>query len=150
MRKSRAGRRSGRTASRTSRVSEEVQTETVSVIYELQYSPTQSTPGSVTYTSGAFTNRAFAVQRKTENIPPLGTMQVLSLPGNLTSIEEEAFMGGAFEAVIVPAGCTAIGNRAFADCTSLKYIRIPGANTTVSDTAFAGCGMVIVDRTSMS
>ncbi|MBR3174803.1 MAG: leucine-rich repeat protein, partial [Oscillospiraceae bacterium] len=139
------------TARRTSRVTPGLEeTETAAAAYELLSSPTQTSQGTVRLTSAAFQNPAFKVQSKEVRIPALGNMQVLSLPGNLSSIEEEAFMGGAFEAVIVPAGCTDIGNRAFADCTSLIFIRIPGDSTTVSDTAFEGCGMVIIDRTPLS
>lgn len=140
------------TARRISKVfpTVKMETETVAVTYEIISSPTQINPGTVFYTSAGFENPAFVVQTKEVTIPSLNNMQVLILPDMLTAIEEEAFMGGAFEAVIVPANCTSVGIRAFADCESLKYISVPGPETTMSETAFQGCGPVIVDRTPIN
>ncbi len=59
-------------------------------------------------------------------------------------IEEEAFAGAAFEAVIIPEGCTSIDSRAFADCPNLVYVRIPASVTSVAEDAseIAKCGSV--------
>lgn len=47
------------------------------------------------------------------------------LPINLTSIDEEAFMGIDAEVVLVPESCISIGARAFADCPNLRYVIVP-------------------------
>lgn len=74
----------------------------------------------------------------------LETMQVLTLPADLTVIEAEAFMNLPVQVVIVPAGCTAVGSRAFAGCADLVYISLPdGAD--VAEDAFEGCTNVYVD-----
>ena len=65
-------------------------------------------------------------------------MKFLDLPADLETVEAETFEGGAFEAVLIPDGCTAIGSRAFADCKNLVYVRIPASVTTVADDAFSG------------
>ncbi len=70
----------------------------------------------------------------------------VSLPADLKTIEEEAFAGAAFEAVLLPDGCTAIGSRAFADCPNLVYVRIPASVVSIAEDAFAGCGQVMIDR----
>ena len=62
----------------------------------------------------------------------------LFLPASLTEIEAEAFAGGSFEYVRVPAGVTMIGSRAFADCPNLKYIEIKGPSTEIAPDAFDG------------
>ena len=68
------------------------------------------------------------------------------LPDSLKLIEEEAFMGAAFEAVIIPDGCTSIGSRAFADCLNLVYVRIPASVTSIAEDAFEGCEQVVIER----
>ena len=39
----------------------------------------------------------------------------------------------------IPKGVTAIGERAFADCTSLKSVTIPKSVKSIGDSAFSGC-----------
>ena len=60
------------------------------------------------------------------------------LPDSLTTIETEAFEGGAFRYVQLPEGVTSIGSRAFADCPSLRHIYIPEATTGIAADAFEG------------
>lgn len=74
----------------------------------------------------------------------LETMQVLTLPADLTVIEAEAFMNLPVQVVIVPAGCTAVGSRAFAGCADLVYISLPDGADVAEDT-FEGCTNVYVD-----
>lgn len=59
------------------------------------------------------------------------------LPASLTTIEAEAFAGGAFNYAQLSEGVTAIGSRAFADCPNLAYIYIPTATGTIAKDAFA-------------
>ena len=61
---------------------------------------------------------------------------ILQLPASLKTIEEEAFVGmWQVQQVNIPEGVTAIGKRAFADCTLLQ---------TLADDAFSGCHPVIL------
>ena len=60
------------------------------------------------------------------------------LPAALTTIETEAFAGGAFSYVKLSENVTAIQSRAFADCPKLRYIYIPEATTTIAKDAFSG------------
>ena len=60
------------------------------------------------------------------------------LPDSLTTIEAEAFEGGAFTYVQLPEGVTSIGSRAFADCPNLAYIYIPEETGTIASDAFSG------------
>lgn len=64
---------------------------------------------------------------------------VAILPDGLKVIEAEAFLGVDAEAVIIPAGCTEIRSRAFANCPNLVYVVLPDSVTTVADDAFDGC-----------
>ncbi len=69
----------------------------------------------------------------------------LILPTSLTTIDAEAFTGGAFTYVILPDGAEAIGRRAFADCPKLAYICIPASVTSIDENAFDGVtGLTIV------
>ena len=70
-----------------------------------------------------------------------GTARALSLPVDLTMIEEEAFMDDAsITSVTIPAGTQAIGARAFAGCTGLAQVVIEaGASLTIEPGAFEGC-----------
>ena len=88
----------------------------------------------------------FGNQINIAEIPCMGNLQVLQLPAGLNVIEEEAFEGLACEAVIIPDGCTAIGSRAFANCTGLVYVRIPANVTSLAADAFTGCPDVVIDR----
>ena len=74
-----------------------------------------------------------------ETFDPSG-LNTLTLPDSLTRIEEEAFAGGAFQAVIVPDTCTYIGPKAFENCTNLIYVSLP-AGCQVDEHAFDGCNI---------
>ena len=69
----------------------------------------------------------------------------LDLPANLTVIEDEAFAGAVMNAVIVPDGCTAIGSKAFANCSELVFVSVP-KETVIAADAFEGCGSVTVNE----
>lgn len=70
---------------------------------------------------------------------------ILQLPVNLKAIEEEAFVGmWQVQQVNISDGVTAIGKRAFADCTLLRLVIIPNSVQTLADDAFSGCHPVIL------
>ena len=122
--------------------------ETVAAHQAVTLSPTEDQAGLLSWVTDAFASGAFTVQTKPiAPIPALGTLQVLRLPAALTAIDEEAFAGGAFEAVILPASCTSVGSRAFAGCANLLYVKVP-AGAVIAPDAFDGCPNVIIDRST--
>ena len=58
------------------------------------------------------------------------------LPAALTTIEDEAFTGGAFTYVKLPDKAVSIGWHAFADCPNLAFIYIPALTTQIDEEAF--------------
>ena len=70
---------------------------------------------------------------------------VLYLPEGLTRIEEGAFQGGAFQAVIVPDSCTSIGSMAFAYCPNLKYVSYK-EGTEIAEDAFAESDVQVLEN----
>ena len=77
-----------------------------------------------------------------EFVPVFGPA-TFTLPGNLTRIEERAFEGAAYIAVVDAHNCAFIGANAFGGCAALTQIRL-SQNCTIDDTAFTGCGTVTV------
>ncbi|MBE5806757.1 MAG: hypothetical protein E7317_00235 [Clostridiales bacterium] len=61
------------------------------------------------------------------------------LPAKLTTIQTEAFRGGAMTMVICPNTLKSIGAKAFMNCTKLKGIYIPASVTSIAPDAFSGC-----------
>lgn len=68
----------------------------------------------------------------------------LILPNDLKIIENNAFEGTNCSIVIIPDGCSAIGENAFAGCTNLLYIRIPATVKYIPASAFEGCNENLV------
>ena len=64
-------------------------------------------------------------------------------PSGISTIEDEAFMGGAMRVVMIPDSCTAIGARAFRNCRYLEMIRIP-AGCAIGQDAFDNCPWVYI------
>jgi len=60
------------------------------------------------------------------------------LPAELTTIKAEAFEGSIAEAFDIPAGCTSVGSRAFANCPNLKVLIIRSSSISIADDALAG------------
>ncbi len=60
-------------------------------------------------------------------------LEVTKLPENLTVLGAEALRGTGAQAVIVPAGCSEIGSRAFADCPDLQYVLLPEGVVLATD-----------------
>lgn len=72
-----------------------------------------------------------------ENVEVLIT-NLLTLPTDLTVIEDEALSGGAFTYVRVPDRIASIGWHAFADCPNLAFIYIPAGISDIDPDAFDG------------
>ena len=68
----------------------------------------------------------------------------LTLPGRLTQVGSEAFRGSAAEIVMIPEGCTEIGDYAFADMPNLKEITIPSSVSVIGENVFGGSGSFVV------
>jgi len=102
-------------------------------------SPTAFPEGCVIICPGGSTTAATLTSTKMAYRTPT----VLDLPADLTVIEDGAFIGSDAEMVIIPAGCTSIGSRAFADMPNLRYVQLPAGATVAAD-AFEGCDVVEV------
>lgn len=66
------------------------------------------------------------------------------LPAALTTIEDEAFEGGAFRYVRLNDHVSQIGRKAFANCPQLLYIYIPESCTMIDADAFSGDDSVTI------
>ena len=97
------------------------------------------------YVQDEYGNRASAWFYVSEVPIDLSMLTTLQLPAGLTSIEDNAFEGGAFQAVIIPDGCMSIGTDAFRDCANLIYVSYPSGITGI-DEAFTGCNIQKMDE----
>ena len=68
-----------------------------------------------------------------------------TLPKETKKIEDAAFEGSAVEGIIIPAGCEAIGSRAFADCGRLQVLVFEGMKTEFGEDVLEGCGRVRIE-----
>jgi len=97
-------------------------------------------------TKGSPAERFFGIHLPRVNI--LYTDELLNpalvLPSAMKELDEEAFAGAGVTTVKCPQGMTAIGKRAFADCSSLKWIIIPASVNSISDDAFANCSGFVI------
>ena len=100
-------------------------------------------PGKVTIAATSKNDKTDSISIKVNF--DLEGREILNLPADLQEIGDEAFLGLACEAVIIPAGCTTIGERAFAGCNQLLYVYIPASVTSISTDAFAGCDNVVYE-----
>ena len=60
-------------------------------------------------------------------------LSVITLPADLTTIEEKAFSGSGLEEITIPEHVTTIGAKAFADCADLTSVIISSSDTELSD-----------------
>ena len=70
-------------------------------------------------------------------------VRTMTLPAALTEIEAEAFAGTGAQRIEIPATCTAVGSRAFADSDSLLEVVVRGADTVIPADVFDGCSQKI-------
>ena len=107
-------------------------------------SPTLFERGKITYLGDAFENSSFNRQMRIIELPALSDMNVLFLPDNLLSIEDEAFTNLPCEAIIVPKTCVSIGKHAFANCSNLVYVCM-SKETSFEENTFEGCENAVID-----
>ncbi len=70
--------------------------------------------------------------------------QTPTLPGQLDSIEDEAFRSCSFEVAVLPDGCTSVGAYAFADCDALRKIYIPSSVTQIGHDILRGSESAVI------
>lgn len=66
----------------------------------------------------------------------------LELPGDLETIQAEAFAGTEATTVRLPNRCQSILDKAFQN-SGVRTVIVPDSVTTIADDAFDGCGMVL-------
>lgn len=66
----------------------------------------------------------------------------LTLPADLETIGEEAFVGAVAKYVVIPDGCKTIESRAFANNAVLTHIYMPDGVETIATDAFDNCPYV--------
>ena len=73
-------------------------------------------------------------------IYPAGKTGAFAIPGGVTSIENNAFVGcTSLTGVTIPSSVTSIGETAFFECRSLTGITIPNTVTSLGHAAFIYC-----------
>lgn len=120
--------------------------ETVALMVKSLIMPDESTDGEYVLEGAAFQSEDLEQQTLSFRLPALGTLSVLDLPEQLTAIEAEAFAGADCEAVLLPAGATSIGSKAFENCAKLRYVYFP-AGIEIAPDAFEGCEDLLLIRT---
>lgn len=64
----------------------------------------------------------------------------VAIPAGVTAIGDRAFFNSRVQSVTVPAGVVSIGESAFESCSSLSSISLPAGLTEIKDLAFRECG----------
>ena len=114
------------------------------VVDDAFIAPTRTTWGK---TSGTHCDVCGEILSGNEPLAPLADAAVVAIPQKVEAIAGETYCGSGVVIAILPDGCTAIGSRAFADCSALKEIVIPDSVTNIAADAFENTtGFVIVTR----
>ena len=72
------------------------------------------------------------------------SVRTVNFSEGLTKVEEEAFYHAeSLESVVLPETVKTIGSRAFAGCASLSTIQIPDATNSIAEDAFLGTDITI-------
>ena len=91
-------------------------------------------PAAVTVASAPFLGSSL------QNLSPDFTT-----PGNLRTIESEAFAGTAASFVWIRDGVTSVGSQAFDGCSRLQFVRIPDSCTSIGENAFPKSAILFVE-----
>ena len=73
-----------------------------------------------------------------------GDLTRLVFPSSLTELQDEACMGLPVQQVVFSTEIQRIGSRAFADCTDLAVVEIPGMSVNIEGDAFENCTHVVL------
>lgn len=102
---------------------------------------------------------AFASSVKNENEIQLKSIsysktnipnEKFKLPEYIQIIEEEAFEGTAIENIVLPRSVSIIGEKAFANISTLKTVQIPLTTLSIAPTVFTGSDNVMIMAASNS
>jgi hypothetical protein len=61
------------------------------------------------------------------------------IPGSVTSIGENAFLGSGIETIVIPESVTEIGASAFSGCNKLRSVSLPSSITSINNNTFNCC-----------
>lgn len=117
------------------------------VVQDAYIPPTRTTWGM---SAGSHCSVCNEILTGNEPIEPLSDAPVIIIPTAVIGLGEEAYMGSAVVCVRLPAECSTIGARAFAQCSSLAVIEIPAGCTEIAEDAFDGSPDVTIVTTSGS
>ena len=92
----------------------------------------------------------FICEWEGEPITPPQITDVVTLPGALLVIDEEAFAGSGAQAFVIGEGCAYIASRAFADCRNLLKVTLPESVSSIAEDAFEGCRGFVIEAPSGS
>jgi hypothetical protein len=98
-------------------------------------------PDSVTEIGpSAFENNVFYMGGRVRLNPPDPLLASVTLPKGLTKVGSGVFAGNrALKTVVIPEGCSVLGEEMFKMCTALAAITIPKSITSIPSGAFWGC-----------
>jgi len=67
------------------------------------------------------------------------SLREITLPANITSIGESAFIGCQLKTIIMPEGVRSVGKKAYYNCWYATSLIIPASIISIGDSAFDGC-----------
>jgi hypothetical protein len=106
--------------------------------------------GSITITSSSFVNYcSLSIPGTISNLPvtSIGSnafykslfLTNVTIPGSVTNIGAQAFLGSVLFSVAIPDGVTSIGSNAFNSCDDMKWATIGNGVTCIGYCAFEWC-----------
>ena len=74
-----------------------------------------------------------------ENAFSHNAITFLKIPDNIEEIKSRTFEYCNLDSVVLPSKLRIIGESAFANCSSIRYIKFPNTLTEIKQSAFSGC-----------